>query len=291
MTIEWYESVGIRERLKRTVSFLNISVMILSVMLIFSEYRFGWGEQVLGRFLAAINQTRPEKGAVWELGRDTLTAHETVSQLIDRKSDTKAFAHRADSFSGIVHHLLPGEWVTLDKSHFKDLYRTLPLTHARQILEPARLIWLLNGDVTDRIFCEGLKNGIKIYFINTENRVIHQIELTQNTLTAIAEKKYLKPGTLEAFDEFSGRIYPVNRFFDAVFKLPPEMIPDLLPDTDLLLDQEGVISRVGIWNEAEDGFIRLGFEFRHQTGVRVLFVNAREWTVWQLGLILKGAHS
>jgi hypothetical protein len=68
MTIEWYESVGIRERLKRTVSFLNISVMILSVMLIFSEYRFGWGEQVLGRFLAAINQTRPEKGAVWEPG-------------------------------------------------------------------------------------------------------------------------------------------------------------------------------------------------------------------------------
>ncbi|MBG0780624.1 MAG: hypothetical protein H0S81_11940 [Desulfotignum balticum] len=121
--------------------------------------------------------------------------------------------------------------------------------------------------------------------------MIHQIELTQDALTAITEKKYLKPGTLEAFDEFSGRIYPVNRFFDAVFKLPAEMIPDLLPDTDLLLDQEGVISRVGIWNEAEDGFIRLGFEFRHQTGVRVLFVNAREWTVWQLGLILKGAHS
>jgi hypothetical protein len=186
---------------------------------------------------------------------------------------------------------LPGEWVTLDKSHFKDLYRTLPLTHARQILEPARLIWLLNGDVTDRIFCEGLKNGIKIYFITTENRVIHQIELTQDTLTAITEKKYLKHGTLESFDEFSGRIYPVNRFFDAVFKLPPEMIPDLLPDTGLLLDQEGVISRVGIWNEAQDGFIRLGFEFRHLNGVRVLFVNAREWTVWQLGLILKGAHS
>lgn len=291
MSVEWYESVGTRECLKRAVSFLNISVLILSAILIFSEFRFDWGEQMLGRFLAAINQTRPEKGAVWELGRDTLTAHETVTQLIDRKSDTQAFAHRANSFSGIARHLLPGEWVTLDKSHFKDLYRSLPLTHARQMLDPARLLWLLNGNVTDRIFCEGLKNGIKIYFIDTGNRVIHQIELAQETLTAITEKKYLKPGALEAFDGFSGRIYTVDRFFDAVFKLPGEMIPDLLPDTDLLLDQDGVISRVGIWNEAEEGFIRLGFEIRHQNGVRVLFVNAREWAVWQLGLILRGTHS
>jgi hypothetical protein len=291
MTPGWYEPDGCRERLKRILSFLNIGVMIISAVLVFSEFRFDWGEQLLGEFLAAINHTRPEKGVVWELGQDMLTAHETVSRLIDRKSDTKAFADRTDSFDGIARRLLPGEWVTLDKAHFKDLYQSLPLTHARQILEPARLIWLLNGDITDRIFCEGLKNGMKIYFIDTGNRVIHQVELTQQTLTAIAEKKYLEPGTLDAFEAFSGRIYPVDRFFGAVFKLPAEMIPDLLPDTDLLLDQEGVISRVGIWNEAENGFIRLGFEFRHQGQVRVLFVNAREWAVWQLGLILKGAHS
>jgi hypothetical protein len=291
MTPGWYEPAGCRERLKRTVSFLNIAVMVLSAVVIFSEFRFDWGEQLLGRFLAAINHTRPEKGVVWELGQDTLTAHETVSRLIDRKTDTKAFADRTDSFSGIARHLLPGEWVTLDKAHFKDLYRSLPLTHARQILDPARLIWLLNGEVTDRIFCEGLKNGMRIYFIDTGNRVIHQIEMTRDTLTAIAEKQYLEPGTLDDFKAFSGRIYPVDRFFSAVFKLPGEMIPDLLPDTDLLLEQEGTISRVGISNEAENGFIRLGFEIRHQEQVRVLFLNAREWAVWQLGLVLKGAHS
>jgi hypothetical protein len=291
MNREWYDPAGVPERLKRSVSFLNITVLILSTVLIFSEFRFDWGERLVGGFLASINDTRPEKGAVWELGRDTMTAHETLNRLIDRKSDTKAFADRTDSFAGIAGRLLPGEWVTLDKAHFKGLYRSLPLTHARRILEPARLIWLLNGDVTDRIFCEGLKNGMKIYFIDTGNRVIHQIEMTRNTLTAIAEKQYLEPGTLETFDEFSGRIYPVDRFFGAVFKLPAEMIPDLLPDTDLLLDQEGVITRVGIWNEAENGFIRLGFEFRNQDQVRVLFVNAREWAVWQLGLVLKGAHS
>ncbi len=97
----WYEPVGCRERLRRTLSFLNIALMLLSAAVIFSEFRFDWGEQVLGRFMAAMNHARPEKGVVWELGQDTLTAHETVSRLIDRKTDTKAFADRTDSFRAL----------------------------------------------------------------------------------------------------------------------------------------------------------------------------------------------
>lgn len=290
MSPRWYEPVEFREQLKRTFSFLNIGVLVLSALLVFSEFRFDWCERLLGSFLSSTNHTRPEKGAVWQLGRETITAHDALNEIIDRKSDTSEFAHKADSFSGIADRLIPGEWVTLDRTHFKRLYRSLSLTHARQIMEPARLIWLLNGNITERIFCEGLKNGMKIYFITAENRVVHQIDLLQETLAAIAEKKYLEPGRLEAFDGFEGRIYPAEHFFSAVFKLPPEMVPDLLPDTDLLLDQEGTILRVGIWNEARGGFIQLGFEFRHQGRIRVLFVNAREWAVWQLGLVLKGTH-
>jgi hypothetical protein len=291
MIHRWYEPVEGRERLKRAFSFLNMGILILSAMLVFSEFRFDWGEQLLGTFLVSTNETRPEKGVIWELGRDTITAHESLHKIIDRKSSTRRFAHQADSFSEISHRLIPGEWVTLDKAHFKRLYRSLSLTHARQIMEPARLIWLLNGNVTDRIFCEGLKNGMKIYFITAENRVVHQIDLRQDTLAAIARKQYLEPGRLEEFEEFSGRIYPAEQFFGAVCKLPPEMIPDLLPDTDLLLDQDGTIVRIGIWNEARAGFIQLGFEILHQGEIRVLFIKAREWAVWQLGLVLKGAHS
>jgi hypothetical protein len=291
MSPRWYEPVECREQLKRTFSFLNIGVVVLSVLLVFSEFRFDWCERLLGSFLSSTNHTRPEKGAVWELGRNAMTAHEALNKIIDRKSDTSEFAHKTDSFSGIADHLIPGEWVTLDKAHFKHLYRALPLAHARQILEPARLIWLLNGNVTERIFCEGLKNGMTIYFINAGNRVVHQIDLKQDILDAVVEKKYLEPGRLEDFEGFSGRIYPAELFFEAVFKLPSEMIPDLLPDVDLLLDQDGTILRIGIWNEAQAGFIQLGFEFRHQGQTRVMFVKAREWAVWQLGLVLRGIHS
>lgn len=290
MSLEWFEPVTFQERIKRTASFLNLGLLIFSAVVFFSEFRYDWGEQLLGTFLASTNETRPEKGAIWELGKDTLNAHQSLNKIINRKSDTRQLAHKAASFSGISARLIPGEWVVLEKEQFKRLYLSLPLTHARQIMEPARLIWLLNGEVTDRIFCEGLKNGMKIYFINAENRVVQHIDLEEGTLAAIAEKQYLEPGRLENFDGFMGRIYPAEQFFNAVFKLPREMIPDLLPDTDLLLDQEGTILRVGISNEAKDGFIRLGIEFQHQNQPRVLFVRAREWAVWQLGLVLKGEH-
>ncbi|MFN2356517.1 MAG: hypothetical protein ABR534_02130 [Desulfotignum sp.] len=290
MIFSWYEPFDFQERVKRTFSFLNLGILIFSAVIIFSEFRYDWCERLLGTFVASTNDTRPEKGAIWELGQDTISAHESLHKIISRKTDTHQFAQRADSFSHLSARLIPGEWVILDTNQFKRLYRSLPLTHARQIMEPARLIWLLNGDVTDRIFCEGLKNGMKIYFINAENRVVADIDLKENTLAAIAEKQYLEPGRLEKFQGFDGRIYPAEQFFTGVFKLPKEMIPDLLPDTDLILDQDGTILRIGIWNEARDGFIQLGFEFLHQGQPRVLFVRAREWAVWQLGLVLKGEH-
>ena len=40
--MKWYDPAGCRERLKRAACFLNITVLILSAALIFSEFRFDW---------------------------------------------------------------------------------------------------------------------------------------------------------------------------------------------------------------------------------------------------------
>lgn len=292
MILKWYQPFSFTEWLKRLFSFLNLSVLVFSALLLFSEFRFDWCERLLGTYLVSTNAQRPEKGAIWELGRDTMAAHESLKEIISRKADTQQTALSADSFSGLTQSLRPGEWVILDKDQFKRLYRTLTPTNARRIMEPARLVWLLNGRTTDRIFCEGLMDGLKFYFINAENRVVHQADLARKTLAAIERKEYLVPGRLETFDGFDDRIFPAALFFESVFKLPPEMLHDLIQDPELLLDQDGRIRRVGIWNEAQDGFIQLGFEFDAPPGedVRVLFMGAREWAVWQLGLILKGEH-
>ncbi|MBU2454693.1 MAG: hypothetical protein KJ668_15405, partial [Proteobacteria bacterium] len=67
--------------------------------------------------------------------------------------------------------------------------------------------------------------------------------------------------------------------------------PDLIVNPEALLAQEGKITRVGIWNEAENGYIKLGFEFQEKNSTQVVFVKGREWAVWQVSLNLKGEEN
>lgn len=290
MSQNWYAPLNAGEWARRSFSLLNIGLCIVSLLVFASEFRFDWCEKLLGRYLISINEFRPETGAVWETGRNTLSAHQSLSKIITKKEDTKREAQEAQTFSLLAAGLTPGEWVNLDRERFKSLYLSLSPGSARKILEPARLVWLLNASSMDRIFCEGRMGGMNIYFVDQENRVIQQIDLDDQMIQAVESRQIPIPSGLEKMEAFQGRIYPVDQFFGAVFKLPPDMIPDLMMDPELILAQEGIIRRVGIWNVAENGFISLGYEFEHMGEIRVLLVQAREWAVWQLSLILTGEH-
>ena len=288
MIQQWYEPLSFSEWLRRTFSFLNIAVVILTATFIFSEFRFDWFENFVGSYLASTNESRPETGAIWETGKQTSNAHEYLNKIISKKEDTWQNVHQASTFSLLASGILPGEWVTLEKQQFKTLYLTLETPIALKIIEPAQLVWLLNGGSLDRIFCEGIPGGIKIYFIDSENRVIKQIDLKKEDILEIETGEKPVSGKLADMDGFSGRIYPANNFFDALFKLPGDIIPDLMVNPEILLKQDGKISNIGIWNEAENGYIKLGFEFEEKGGTQVVFIKGREWAVWQLSLNLKG---
>ncbi len=242
----------------------------------------------MGRYLLSNNESRPEKGAVWEAGKQSLNAHRSIAHMIDQRETTRQSIREAGSFTELVSRLGQGEWVVIEREEFQKFYQSLSSFAARKIMDPVRLVWLLKGAAVDRIFCEGTESGAGIYFIDARNKVLTQIDLNPDTLAGLEQGMTSQKGFLEDFEGFPGRIYGADTFFQGAFQLPPSMIPDLMQDPDLLLDQKGIIQRVGIWNQAENGNIRLGFELADQGETRVLFVHAREWAVWQLGLILKG---
>ncbi|MBU1342117.1 MAG: hypothetical protein KKE44_02675 [Proteobacteria bacterium] len=291
MIRQWYEPLNFSERLKRTFSFLNIAIFMVTAIFVFSEFRFDWAENLVGTYLASTNDLRPETGAVWEAGKQTSSAHESLNKIISKKEDTRQTVHQASTFSFLASSIVPGEWVTLEKQQFKSLYLALEKSTALKIIEPAQLVWLLKGSSLDRIFCEGIIGGIKIYFIDSENRVIKQIDLKKEDILEIENGDKPVSGKLADMAGFSGRTYPARNFFDALFKLPPDMIPDLIVNPEALLAQEGKITRVGIWNEAENGYIKLGFEFQEKNSTQVVFVKGREWAVWQVSLNLKGEEN
>ncbi|NOX32742.1 MAG: hypothetical protein GXP56_03245 [Deltaproteobacteria bacterium] len=288
MIRQWHEPLDFHEWLKRAFSFLNIAVFIVTAIFVFSEFRFDWFESLVGTYLVTTNEFRPETGAVWETGKQTSSAHEYLNKIIDKKEDVRLNVHQASSFLDLASSVLPGEWVTLEKQQFKILYLSLEKSTALKIIEPARLLWLLKASSLDRIFCEGIPGGVKIYFIDSENRVIKQIDLKKEHILEIENSKKPVAGQLADMEGFLGRIYPAKVFFKAFFKLPADIIPDLIVNPESLLKQGGRIINIGIWNEAENGYIKLGFEFEEKGVKQVVFIKGREWAVWQLSLNLKG---
>jgi len=288
MIRQWYEPLTFSEGLKRAFSFLNIAIFIITSVFIFSELRFDWVETLAGRYLSATNQSRPETGALWEMGKQTTHAHEYLNKIISKKENARQTVYQAASFSDLASSILPGEWVTLEKQQFKTLYLALEKPEALKIMEPAKLVWLINSSALDRIFCEGIADGINLYFIDSENRVIQEIDLRKEDLIEIENGQKPVIGRLAQIEEFSGRIYPAQKFFDAVFKLPSDILPDLMVNPETVLKLDGKIIHIGIWNEAENGYIKIGFEIQGPDEPRVVFIKGREWAVWQLSLILKG---
>lgn len=282
----WYDAHGTGEWVRRSFSFLNLGVLVFTLVLVVAEFRFDWCETLVGRFLLTTNQKRPETGSVWETGRHTVNARRFIDDLILEKENVEQNVGSARSFAALARGLGEGQWVNVDKERFKRLYLSLGSQAQKTLIQPARLVWLLNGNRTSRIFCEGRPGGINIYFIDAGNRVIRQLDLDDRILADLPGAGDVM-GSLDTFETFAGTIYEASRFFDAVFKLPPEMTADLIPDGARLLSAAGTLNRVGIWNEAEQGYIRLGFEFRRMDIPRVVVIQAREWAVWQLNLILK----
>ena len=285
--MQWYDPPSINEFFKRAFSVLNLSVLVITCIFVAMEFRYNWCENLLGRYLATTNQNRPETGAIWETGEMASNAKNYLKDIVSKQNATRLHVQKSSSFMEIARGLMPGEWINIEKKHFKKLYLNLSDPLAEKILNPVEMIWLLNGPDLDRIFIEGQQKGIRIYFLDAANKVLKQIPLDTELLDQFERKSLSVEASLEEFSGFKGRIYKAAPFFQAVLDLPPDMMGDLIGNPSILLKEKGRIVRAGIWNEAKEGYIRLGFEFVHESVHKVVFVKGREWAVWQLSINLK----
>ena len=290
--IQWYEPSTLTEWFKRIFSFLNLIVIIITIMFVFTEFRYSWCENLIGLYLTSTNDNRPETGTIWETGDKTSKANTHLKEIIDKQQDTKQHALKSSSFLELAAGINPGEWINLDIKHFKKLYIKLPDYTADKLIPSARLLFLLNNPLLDRIFIEGQENkSLKIFFLNSDNLVLEQIELNKKMFeTPEQGTQFIMATSLDDFEGFKDRIYPADQFFKAMTDLSFDKINDLIEDPDILLEKNGRIIRAGIWNETEAGYIKLGFEYKHQSQTNVLLVNGREWVVWELIINLKGSN-
>jgi hypothetical protein len=91
----WLGPQDIREWFRRLFGLRPMLLMLLISSIFILELRFDWIERALGAYLVSTNAARPESGAIWEKGKQTLTARKTLEQTsskslpIDRPSNAK----------------------------------------------------------------------------------------------------------------------------------------------------------------------------------------------------------
>ena len=292
MMIQWYEPLTLTEWFKRIFSVLNLIVITITFIFVFTEFRYNWAERLMGSYLASTNDSRPETGTIWEAGAQTSKANTHLKEIIDKQRDTTQHVQKSLSFVELASGVSSGEWINIDREHFKKLYLQLPDYAANRLIPSAKLLFLLNNSKLDRIFIEGQdEKTLKIFFLNSDNLVLEEIKLNKEIFeTPEIGTQFVMGTSLDDFEEFKNRIYPADQFFKAMTDLSFDKIDDLIDDPDILLEKDGKITRAGIWNSTEAGYIKLGFEYKHKSQTNVLLVNGREWVVWELVINLKGSN-
>jgi hypothetical protein len=280
--MDWSEPKSFKEWAGRIIAPRPLVLILLIFAVLISEFRFDWIEQAIGSYLFTTNTKRPESGLIWEIGHRTITARQTLEHLITDRQSFEREARGAATFTQVASNLPPGQGVMLSAEHFKKLYLTLPQTIAQKIISPFALIRFFSDGHWVRTYVEMEDFGLKVYFLNSENRVLQELRIPSHLLLQIKKIEIALEGTLENLPSFENRIYPADRFFQAMQSLPKEELRSVISQPERLLSLPGRIVRVGISDEAVSGFIELGFEIQEGTSRKVVLLKGQEWAVWIL---------
>jgi hypothetical protein len=260
---------------------------MLLLVLVISELRFDWMEQTLGSFLVSTNATRPESGAIWEIGKQTRTAHQAIEKIVTDRQTSYREAENATSFKQIAATIQPEEWLFVPPDIFRKLYLELPPEVAQEIIPSFELLELINNRDWERTYFEKDGSGLNIYMLDKENRVLKRLPISPDLLYMMAYSDVAFGKKLEDFPIFEDRIYPADLFFHVLKDLTPEVRDGVIRRPEHLLRVPGNIVRVGISDETVSGFIQIGFEIESGAQQMVIRVQGHEWAVWRLHSLLE----
>ena len=285
---DWAEPKTIKDWSQRVFALRPILLTLLVSCIIVLEMRFDWVERTLGAYLATTNAARPETGAIWEKGHRTRTAQKTLEKIVADRQTTQREARSAENFLQIAASLSGGQGAMLSAERFRRLYLEMPRTASQEIISALDLLKIAGQGNWRRTYFEKNGDNLVAYLLDAENRVLREIDVPSNILLQMGREDRVKAETLADLPNYKNRIYPAERFFEALASFPEEIRRNMILNPEALLKPSGRILRVGISDEAVSGYIELGFEYVNGTRRQVTLAQGREWAVWRLRRYIEG---
>ena len=282
----WSEPQDLKTWMVRGLS-LRATVLFLSVLaILISEVRFSWVEILVGRYLAVTNSHRPESGSVWEQGRLKQVATQTLEQMVTQQLTAQREAREASSLAQLIDGLSASQGAMISAEQFKSLYIQIPEATARNLFSPILMLRISAEKSWDRVYMERENGQVGIYLLDRGNTVLSYTTLNDQQLQSTGTAPPVVASRLADQPEFTGRIYPADRFFMALDTLPAEIQQGVLAHPGAVLAADGTPVRVGFSDEVVAGTIRIGIELDTPRGPQILMGLGQEWAVWQLRTLL-----
>jgi len=285
---DWIAPADIPEYAVRMFAIRPLVLCLLFSALLISELRFDWVEQTVGSFLASTNDRRPESGTIWETGNKTRTARKSLEKIVSDRQASQQEIREAESFKEIAATIQPDQWVMIPPDHFRRLYLKLKPETAGQIISAFDLLKLINQQRWDRSYFEKDGDGLIIYLLDADNRVLRQLPLPADLLQGMGESQVETGLDLDSLPRFGSSIFPANHFFKALDRLDDQTRNGIIPQPGQLLRIPGQVERVAVSRKVLAGFIELGFEIETGSGRVVILMNGHEWAVRQLMMKIEG---
>lgn len=278
----WFAPTSFKEYTRRLVTLRSVLLFSVVVALIVTELRFDWLESVVGAYLVTTNSDRPESGTIWDQGRQSELARQTLNQYMNQRQDVQREARRATSLGQVLAGIGKERGAMISATHFVELYLKLPPVLAHEIISPYTLLSQLSSNQWQRTFFEQQDQQLSIYLLDDHNQVLYRLTIGPGLIEHIQQGEIAIHTGLHQLSDFTAHIYPAEQFFGVLNTLPEQVRKGIVASPEDLLRVTGHIVQVGISSESMGGATTLGFEVEDLQGPKVILTQGRNEDVQRL---------
>jgi hypothetical protein len=283
----WYAPESYKEYTRRLVTLRSILLLVFVCVLVVTELRFDWLEGVVGAYLVTTNDSRPESGTIWDQGRQSELARQTLNQYMNQRQDVQRGAREAASLGQVLAGIDKDRGAMISAAHFIELYLKLPPVLAHAVVSPYTLLSQLSTNKWQRTFFEVQDQQLAIYLLDDHNQVLHRVAVGAELIENIRQGEIAIHTGLHQLSDFAAHVYPADLFFNTLNSLPEEVRQGIVASPEELLRISGRIIQVGISSQAMGDVTELGFEVEDLQGSKVILTQGRTQDVQRLLWILE----
>lgn len=271
--------------------FINLNSLTIFFFIFFIalvEVKFDFIEKMTGDFLRWNNTKREKLGRVWNVEQQSIAAMGHLNELLIEKEEKQKKVETIDHFSDLFVFFKTDRLISLSNEQFLKIYKNLPSNLSDKIIAPYDLLNYFHRSNWEKTFLFQKETGVEIVLVDDQYGVLKSILISKKDANYLSNFGRTVFASLEKLEEFSNRIYDVNEFMDALYKMKQGDRYKIIYNPFVFLSWGSDLKRIAISDISEDNLVQVGFEIHSSNKKKVVIIYVDDFLISNLIQILAG---